>query len=64
MVILMPMVYIGKSLMGLNGIFIAAALANIFTGVLGYVWLGRQIESLAVDKQASAQSADARSGGL
>jgi hypothetical protein len=32
--------------------------------VLGYVWLGRQIESLAVDKQASAQSADARSGGL
>ena len=63
MVILMPMVYIGKALMGLNGIFIAAALANIFTGVLGYVWLGRQIASLA-DKHASAQSAVTRSGGL
>ena len=32
MVILMPMVYAGKALLGLNGIFIAAALANIFTG--------------------------------
>ncbi len=49
MVLLMPLAFLGKTLLGINGIFVAAALANLATGVLGYVWLGRLITILNDD---------------
>ena len=46
MILLMPLAWLGRSLFGLNGIFMAAAIANIATGVLGYVWLGNTFSRL------------------
>jgi putative MATE family efflux protein len=53
-VLLMPLVFIGKALLGLNGIFIAGAVSNIVMGILGYVWLGRKIQSLSPTAQPAA----------
>jgi putative MATE family efflux protein len=46
LVLLMPLIWIGKALLGLNGIFLAGAIANIATGLLGYAWLGRKLAEL------------------
>ena len=43
LIMFLPLALLGQWLIGLNGIFIAAALSNIATGVLGYLWLGRNI---------------------
>lgn len=37
-VLYLPMAYIGKRYLGLSGIFVAAALANIITGMVFYYW--------------------------
>jgi len=41
--IFLPLAILGRSLIGLNGIFFAAATSNILIGVFGYLWLGRNI---------------------
>jgi len=42
-VVFLPLAWLGKWLIGLNGIFLAAAISNILIGVVGYTWLGRNI---------------------
>ena len=43
LLLFLPLALAGQYFMGLNGIFVAAAIANILIGVLGYWWLGRNI---------------------
>jgi putative MATE family efflux protein len=43
LVLFLPLALLGQWLIGLNGIFIAAAVSNIVIGVMGYLWLGRNI---------------------
>jgi putative MATE family efflux protein len=42
-IIFLPLAILGRWLIGLNGIFIAAAVSNILIAVFGYLWLGRNI---------------------
>ena len=42
-VIYVPLAYLGSYLLGLSGIFGAVSVANIFTGVAGYLWLKRTL---------------------
>jgi putative MATE family efflux protein len=42
--LLLPLALLGQWLIGVNGIFIASATANIAIGVLGFLWFGRRIE--------------------
>ena len=41
-----PLALIGKALFGIAGIFVAYTVANIVTGVLGYVWAQRTAQRL------------------
>jgi len=43
----LPLAFIGRALFGIAGIFAAYALANIFAGLLGYVWAKRNAHRLA-----------------
>ena len=43
-----PLAFLGKALFGITGIFAAYMLANIASGVLGYVWAKRKAHRLAV----------------
>jgi putative MATE family efflux protein len=43
LVVFFPLALFGQWLIGMNGIFIAAAVANILLGLLAYWWLGRNI---------------------
>jgi putative MATE family efflux protein len=43
LVLFLPLALLGEWLIGLNGIFVAAACSNIAIGLLGYLWLGRNI---------------------
>lgn len=41
--IFLPLAFIGRWLFDLQGLFIAAAVANVMAGIWGYLWLGRRI---------------------
>jgi putative MATE family efflux protein len=43
LVLFLPLALLGETFLGLNGIFIAAAVCNILVGILAYLWLGRNI---------------------
>jgi putative MATE family efflux protein len=43
LVLFLPLAFLGEWIVGLNGIFVAAATSNILIGVMGYWWLGRNI---------------------
>ena len=43
LVVFLPLALLGQMLIGLNGIFIASALANIVVGIGAYLWLGRNV---------------------
>jgi len=43
LVLFLPMALLGQWVFGLNGIFVAAAAANIIMGVVSYLWFGRNI---------------------
>jgi len=45
-VVFLPLAFIGRWLLGLNGLFIAAALANVIVGSLAFLWLGRRVRGL------------------
>ncbi|MDX1555710.1 MAG: hypothetical protein R3212_06775, partial [Xanthomonadales bacterium] len=47
-VLFLPLALLGKALIGLEGLFVASSLSNITLGVIGWLWLGRQIERLAL----------------
>jgi putative MATE family efflux protein len=42
-VVFLPLALLGQYLIGLNGIFVAGAVANVLIGVFAYLWLGRNI---------------------
>jgi putative MATE family efflux protein len=42
-IVFLPLALLGRQLIGLNGIFVAAAVSNILIGAVGYAWLGRNI---------------------
>ena len=52
-----PMAFIGKALFGVVGIFAAYAIANMLSGVLGYVWAKRNAHRLC-EAATSRQTAD------
>jgi len=41
--VFLPLAWCGRWLLGLEGIFAAAAASNMLVGVVGYLWLGRNI---------------------
>ncbi|MGI9307880.1 MAG: MATE family efflux transporter, partial [Gammaproteobacteria bacterium] len=40
LIVFFPLALLGQELIGLNGIFIAAALSNLLIGFAGYIWFG------------------------
>ena len=42
-IVFLPLALLGEWLIGLNGIFVAAATSNVLVGFVGYAWLGRNI---------------------
>jgi len=48
LVLFLPLALLGKAILGLEGLFVASSLSNLILGVVGWIWLGRQIEKLAV----------------
>ena len=47
LVLYVPLAFLGKSLFGIAGIFAAYAVANVASGVLGYVWARNNAHRLA-----------------
>jgi putative MATE family efflux protein len=41
--VFLPLAWLGRGLLGLEGIFAAAAASNLLIGLVGYLWLGRNI---------------------
>ena len=42
-VVFLPLAFMGRWLLELNGLFIAAALSNLIVGVYAFLWLGRRV---------------------
>lgn len=43
MIVFLPLAFVGQWLIGINGIFAAAAFSNLLLGVLAYLWFGRHV---------------------
>lgn len=43
MVVLLPLIWIGRALFGLDGLFAAISVSNLALGLAAYLWLGRHI---------------------
>jgi len=43
-ILFLPLAWLGKWLIGINGIFIASATSNILIGLVGFVWFGWRVE--------------------
>ena len=44
-VVFLPLAFLGKHLIGLEGLFAATLLSNLLMGAVAYYWLGRQINN-------------------
>jgi putative MATE family efflux protein len=55
-IVFLPLALLGQWLIGLNGIFVAAAFANIFIGIVGFLWLGRNIRRVQQGRSLSLRS--------
>jgi Na+-driven multidrug efflux pump len=55
-VLFLPLALLGRELIGMNGIFVAAAISNLVLGVAGYTWFGRHVRRQAAARQASSQA--------
>jgi putative MATE family efflux protein len=42
----LPLVFLGRWLFGLQGLFVASAISNLLMGAIAFVWLGRQIRQV------------------
>lgn len=47
LVLFLPLALLGRALFGVEGLFAASGLCNLALGVVGWLWLGHQIEKLA-----------------
>jgi putative MATE family efflux protein len=45
-VVFLPLALVGRWLLELNGLFIAAALSNLILGVCAFLWLGRRVRHI------------------
>ena len=45
LILFVPLALLGQSLIGLNGIFVAAAVCNVGIGILAYLWFGPKYQS-------------------
>lgn len=43
----LPFAYIGNELAGLLGLFIGAAVGNLFTALVAYKWFMKELETLS-----------------
>ena len=43
LILFLPLAWVGKLLIGLDGIFVASAVSNIGVAIIGFAWLGRRI---------------------
>lgn len=46
LVLFLPLALAGRALIGLEGLFVASSVSNLALGVVGFIWLGRQISKL------------------
>ena len=58
LILFLPLAMLGKALIGLNGIFAASAISNLTVGLMGFIWLGKQIERARTAHRVSARSSD------
>lgn len=47
LVLFLPLALLGRSLLGIEGLFVASSLSNLSLALVGWWWLGRQIEKIA-----------------
>jgi Na+-driven multidrug efflux pump len=45
-VLFLPLALLARSIFGLEGLFIASSVSNLALGLLGWFWLGKQIDKL------------------
>ena len=50
-IVFLPLAFLGRWLLGLNGLFVASSLANLSVGAIAYMWIGKHI----TDKQSLSQ---------
>jgi Na+-driven multidrug efflux pump len=55
-VLFVPLAFLGQKLIGMNGIFVAAAISNLVLGVAAYTWFGRHIRRQAASHAAGHQT--------
>jgi len=55
-VVFLPLALLGRELIGINGIFIAAAISNLAIGVVAYIWFGQHVRKRAAAFQDAAQA--------
>ncbi len=53
LVVFLPLALLGKSLLGLEGLFAASTLSNLLIGWIAWAWLGRQIRSMSAKSPQS-----------
>lgn len=46
-VVFLPLAFLGRALFGLEGMFAASALSNLTLGLVGFLWLGKQIRAIS-----------------
>ncbi|MEJ8569123.1 MATE family efflux transporter [Elongatibacter sediminis] len=61
-VLFLPLAFLGRWLIGLEGIFAATTICNVLLAVLGWHWLGRHIASHAHYPQAEATASPPAGG--
>jgi len=44
LLVFLPLAYLGQSLIGINGIFVASAACNLLLGVIAFLWFGRHVK--------------------
>lgn len=54
--VFLPLALLGKFFWGLQGVFVATALANVFVGAIAYLWLRRTLLSLEAPVVTQADS--------
>jgi Na+-driven multidrug efflux pump len=60
--VFLPLALLGRYLIGLNGIFVAAAVSNILIAMFGYLWLGRNIRRVKSGLGPGLSRRNARQG--
>jgi len=52
-VVFLPLAFLGRHLLGLDGLFAATSVSNLLLGAVAFIWLGRQVKREAALASAS-----------